>query len=363
MAKKDYYDILGVQKNASDDDIKKAYRKLAHQHHPDKSGGNEAKFKEINEAYQVLSNKEKRTQYDTYGQTFEGAGGGGPSGFGGGFQWDFGGGFGGAEGFADIFGDMFGGGFGGARSARAKTARGEDIQVSLSITLEDAAFGKEKEIQLKRDVQCSHCGGTGGEPKTDIITCETCKGSGEVRKQFRTPFGVMAQAAVCSACHGRGKIPKHKCSSCGGDGIKKETDRFTVKIPHGIETGEAFGVPGKGNAAPFGGGTGNLYVVVSIEKHPRFTRSGDDLQIKLSIPFSQAVFGDKVDVETLHGAIRLKIPAGIQSGTVIRVGGKGMPRKSGYGKGDLLVIAQVHTPERLSKRQKELIEEMKKEGL
>lgn len=361
MAKKDFYHILGVSKSASEDEIKKAYRKLAHQHHPDKTGGDEAKFKEINEAYQVLSSKEKRAQYDTYGQTFEGAGGG-PGGFGGGgFQWDFGGGFGGAEGFSDVFGDMFG--FGGGRGGRARSSRGEDVQVALVIDLEDSAFGKEKEIQIKRNVECSHCGGTGGEPKTDIATCETCKGSGEVRKQFRTPFGVMAQAAVCSACHGRGKIPKHKCATCGGDGIKKETDTFTVKIPQGIDSGEAFGVPGRGNAAPYGGGTGNLYVVVTILKHPGFTREGDDLHAKFLVSFSQVVFGDKVDMETLHGPIRLKIPAGIQSGTVIRVGGKGMPRKGGYGKGDLLVTVQVRTPEKLSKRQKELLEELQKEDL
>lgn len=357
MAKKDYYHILGVQKGASEDEIKKAYRKLAHQHHPDKAGGDEAKFKEVNEAYQVLSNKEKRAQYDTYGQTFEGAGGGGPGGFGGGgFQWDFGG----AEGFQDIFGDMFG--FGG-RGGRARTSRGEDIQVALVIDLEDSAFGKEKEIQIKRNVECGHCGGSGAESKTDMATCDTCKGSGEVRKQFRTPFGVMAQSAECSACHGRGKIPKKKCSSCGGDGIKKETDTFTVKIPQGIDSGEAFGVPGKGNAAPFGGGTGNLYVVVTILKHPGLTREGDDLHAKVFISFPQAVFGDKVDMETLHGPIRLKIPAGIQSGTVIRVGGKGMPRKGGYGKGDLLVTVQVRTPEKVTKRQKELLEELQKEEI
>lgn len=360
MAKKDYYDILGVPRDASDDDIKKAYRKLAHQHHPDKAGGEEAKFKEVNEAYQVLSHKEKRKQYDAYGHAFEGGGAPPGGGFGGGgFQWDFSGANG--EGFSDIFGDFFG--FGGGRGARRKTNQGEDIQASLTIELEDSAFGREKEISLKRAIACERCNGSGAEPKSETISCSHCNGTGAVRKQFRTPFGMMAQDAVCEECHGRGKMPKHTCTACHGQGIKHATDTFTVKIPPGIETGEAFGVAGKGNAAPFGGTVGNLYITVSIAKHSLFIRHGDDLHMKTTVNISQAVFGDKTEVQTLHGSINLKIPAGIQSGTVIRVEGKGMPRRAGYGKGDLLVAVHVHTPTKLTRKQKELLEELKKENL
>lgn len=361
MAKKDYYDILGVSKGASDDDIKKAYRKLAHQHHPDKAGGEEAKFKEVNEAYQVLSHKEKRAQYDAYGHAFEGGGAppGGGGGFGG-FEWNTAGGFN-TEGFSDIFGDFFG--FGGRGGARRRTNQGEDIQASLTIELEDSAFGREKEISLKRAVACERCHGSGAEPKSETISCSHCSGTGEVRTQYRTPFGTMAQNSTCTECHGRGKVPKYKCTSCHGHGITHVADIFTVKIPPGIETGEAFGVAGKGNAAPFGGSVGNLYVTVSVAKHPTFVRQGDDLHTKVSVTISQAVFGDKVGIQTLHGAIDLKIPAGIQSGTVIRVGGKGMQRRAGYGKGDLLVTVNIHTPTKLTRRQKELLEELKKENL
>ncbi|MEK7494237.1 MAG: J domain-containing protein, partial [Patescibacteria group bacterium] len=243
------------------------------------------------------------------------------------------------------------------------TNQGEDIQASLTIELEDSAFGREKEIHLKRAIACERCQGSGAEPKSETISCAHCSGTGEVRKQFRTPFGTMAQNTTCTECHGRGKVPKHKCTSCNGQGIKHATDTFTVKIPPGIETGEAFGVAGKGNAAPFGGGVGNLYISVSIAKHPAFTRHGDDLHMKTTVGISQAVFGDKAEVQTLHGAINLKIPAGIQSGTIIRVEGKGMPRRAGYGKGDLLVAVNIHTPTKLTRRQKELLEELKKEGI
>lgn len=357
---KDYYSILGVSKNASAEDIKKAYRKMAHQHHPDKAGGNEAKFKEVNEAYQTLSDTKKRQHYDTFGSAPQG--GSGPAGNtgygfgGGGFQWDFQGGD-----FSDMFGDIFGGGQNRSRSQRS--ARGEDIEINMTISLEDSAFGAEKEISIKRDVECSHCKGTQGEPKTEIITCSQCKGAGHVTKHYRTMFGNIAQQATCDACHGKGKMPKQKCSVCHGAGIKHETDTFKIKIPAGVDSRQAFTVRGKGNAAPLGAQSGDLYVVVTVTKHPTFIRKESDLSIEMPIHFSQAVFGDKVEVKTLYNSISLKIPAGVQSGNIIKVAGKGMPKTSGFGKGDLLVKIQVQIPVKLSRKQKDLLEELKKEGL
>lgn len=360
---KDYYNILGVSRSASEDELKKAYRKLAHQYHPDKSGGNEAKFKEVNEAYQVLSDKTKRQQYDTYGRTFEGApgpGAGAGQGFGG-FQWDFsGGGFSGAEDISDMFGDFFG--FGGAGRQAGREARGRDVEVALGITLEEAALGQGKEIHLRRHVSCARCAGSGAEPKSDIDTCKTCGGSGHVSKTVRTFFGTMAQTAVCSACHGRGKIPKYKCAECKGEGIRQVSDAFTLQIPAGIRDGETFRVAGKGEAAPYSGKVGDLYVTVRVVEHPRFKREGDHIHTELKIPFSLAVFGGTHEVGTLWGPIHLHIPAGVQSGTVIRAAGKGMPKR-GFGKGDLLVTVNVETPAKLSRKQKELLEELKKEGI
>lgn len=357
---KDYYDILGVSKKASAEDIKKAYRKMAHQHHPDKASGSEAKFKEVNEAYQTLSDTKKRQHYDTFGsapQGGQGHGGAAGHGFGGGgFQWDFQGGD-----FSDMFGDIFGGGQGRTRSHQP--VKGEDIEINMTISLEDSAFGAEKEISIKRDVECAHCKGSQGEPKTEIVSCAHCNGTGHVTKHYRTMFGNIAQSAVCGACHGRGKTPKHKCTACHGAGVKHETDTFKVKIPAGIDSRQAFTVRGKGNALPFGAQSGDLYVAVTVAKHSIFTRKESDLSFDMPVRFSQAVFGDKIEIKTLYDSISLKIPAGIQSGNIIKVSGKGMPRISGFGKGDLLVKVQVETPVKLSKRQKELLEDLKKENL
>ncbi len=355
---KDYYTILNVNKNASGEEIKKAYRRLAHQHHPDKAGGADAKFKEINEAYQVLSDAKKRKQYDTHGSAFESAQGAGAGAGFGGFQWDFQGGD-----FSDIFGDMFG--FGGARE-RAGTRRqtkGEDIQITLPIILEDSAFGAEKEISIKRDVECPHCKGSQAEPKSEIISCVLCNGTGQVSKHYRTVFGTIAQQATCTVCYGAGKTPKHICTVCRGVGTQHKTDTFKIKIPLGIDSQEMFKVSSKGNAAPAGGSSGDLYVGVSLQKHPVFSRTGNDLHYNTSILFSQAAMGDKVEIKTLYGALYLKIPAGIQSENIIKISGKGMPRSSGFGKGDLLVKVRVQTPTQLSRRQRELLEELKKEGI
>jgi len=365
MNGKDYYNLLGVNKNSSEEEIKKAYRKLAHKYHPDKGGGDEVKFKEVNEAYQVLSDKNKRQQYDAYGRVFEGAGappGGG--GFGG-FQWDFGSASGGAGDFADIFEGFFGGSdIFGREKASSKQPKGEDIQIAIKLTLEDSAFGNEKEIHLKRQVECLKCGGSGAESKEDVITCDKCKGSGKVTKQYNAFFGgAFSQVSICQRCFGTGKIPKHKCSRCGGDGIRMETETIKIKIPAGIDSNEMFKISEKGNAAPFGGRSGDLYVITSLIPHSIFQRRGDDLYMDFSIRYSQAVFGDKLEINTLYGGVYLKIPAGIQSGNIIRISGKGMPKRAGYGKGDLLIKVNINTPNKLSKRQKELLEELKKEDL
>ncbi len=366
---KDYYKILGVEKGASESDVKKAYRKMAHKHHPDKGGGDEAKFKEVNEAYQVLGDKQKRAQYDQFGSSgFSGAAGGadagGFSGFQGGGQgvhWDFSGG--GAEGFSDIFEDLFSGGGFGQRRAQKQEKKGADLKTHITIDLKDSAFSEAKEISISRMMRCKECKGSGAEPNTEMIKCSACGGKGTQEKFFKTVFGVMKQQGVCDECLGKGHIPKTKCKKCHGSGIKKEVDTFKIKIPQGISDGEMFKVPKKGNDEPHDGESGDLYVVTTIRPHKIFQRRGDDLTMDLPINFTQAVFGDKVEIETLYKKIKLKIPEGVQSGKVIKAVGYGMPKKHSFGKGDLLVKINVKTPETLTRQQKKLLKELKAEGI
>ncbi|MEA1936691.1 MAG: molecular chaperone DnaJ [Patescibacteria group bacterium] len=373
---KDYYNILGVSKDASDNEIKKAYRKLAHQYHPDKKGGDEAKFKEINEAYQILSDKQKRGQYDQFGSAFNQAGGGAGQGFGGfdfsGFSDAFSGGgpggvkfeFGGdGGGFEDIFSSAFGGG----RRAGREKQRGADIAVDVEISLEDASTGIKKEIEIYISAVCSKCGGSGAEPGSKIKTCKTCNGTGQVRKERRTILGTFAQVGVCDDCHGEGKKPEKNCSQCGGDGKAKANKTITVKIPAGIadgqtirlsEQGEVGFRPSSGKSIP-----GDLYITIHIARHPLFERKGDDIYYRLKTSFSQATLGDNIEIPTLNGKVNLKIPSGIQSGKIIKLKGKGLSHLRGWGKGDLFVVVQIKTPEKLSAKQKQLLEELKKEGL
>jgi molecular chaperone DnaJ len=357
---KNYYEILGVEKSAGDEEIKKAYRKLAHKHHPDKTGGDEAKFKEINEAYQVLSDKQKRAQYDQFGSTFEGAGAGGQgAGFGGGQQ----GGFGFEGDLGDIFGDIFGGG----RSSRARQEKGQDVAVDLEITMEEALEGVEKEIRLYISSSCPKCGGTGAEPGSKLKTCPTCGGAGQIAKQRRTMFGVFAQAEICPDCKGTGERPEKNCTKCAGEGRVKEERNIKVKIPAGIAEGQTIRVSGQGEAGfrPASGKSvpGDLYVTVHIRKHPLFERRGDDLYHKLDVNFTQAALGDSVNVPTLKNKLKLKIPSGIQSGKIIKIAGGGFPHLQGRGRGDMYIIVQIQTPEKLSKKQKSLLEDLRKEGL
>ena len=369
---KDYYKTLGISKDASDDEIKKAFRKLAHKYHPDKGGGDEAKFKEINEAYQVLSDKQKRAQYDQFGSAFEGAGGGAGAGAGGfdfsgfsgggpgGVKFEFGGDGGG---FGDIFGDIFGGGAGGKKQQE----RGNDISVDVEIALEEAVTDTERDINIYLSSVCSKCDGSGAESGSSVRSCKICGGTGQVRKERRTILGTFAQMEVCQDCQGQGEKPEKNCAKCGGDGRTKENKNIKIKIPAGIADGQTIRLSGQGEVGfrPKSGKSvpGDLYITVHISSHHIFERSGDDVIYNLEINFSQAVLGDKIKVPTLYGDVNLKIPSGIQSGKIIKLNDKGLPHLQGRGKGNMFVVVKIKTPGKISKRQKRLLEELKKEGL
>ncbi|MCK4635661.1 MAG: molecular chaperone DnaJ [Candidatus Moranbacteria bacterium] len=354
----DYYKILGVDRGASDDEIKKAYRKLAHKHHPDKKGGDEAKFKEINSAYQVLSDKQKRSQYDQFGQTFNGAGGGQGGGFDpnqfrgqdGGFEFNFGGG----EGFGDIFSDIFGGGGSGGRQSR-----GRDIQVEVEITFAEMISGVQKEIKLYKAIVCKKCGGNGGEVGSKEENCKTCKGSGKIKKMMRTMLGNFAQNVVCHDCKGKGKTFDKKCSQCGGDGRHKEEVAEKIEVPAGINSGQTLAVGGKGEAGENGAPAGDLLVTISVVRDERFERDGDDINSTVHVSFAQAALGDKIDVETVEGSVKMKVPAGTQSGEIYRIRSKGVPKLRGFGRGDHLVKVIVDVPTKLSRKEKKLIEKLR----
>jgi len=366
----DFYKILGVSKGASDDEIKKAYRKLAHKHHPDKQGGDEAKFKEINEAYQVLSDKSKRQQYDQFGST-SGSGGfsaqGGPasgwdfSGFqqggGQGFNFDFG-----SEGFEDIFSDIFGGSFGGGgRRTRAKA--GQDIQVDVEISFEEMVKGAERKIKLRKSVVCDVCHGSGGEPESKEDTCPTCHGSGKVQKMSQSFFGTVSQVIICPTCQGKGKSYSKKCHKCNGDGRVKEEQVIDIQIPAGIQNDQTVSLQGQGEAGEIGARSGDLYVNVHVAPHKHFVREKDDITSKEEITFSQAVLGDKIEVETIEGKMTMKIPSGTQSGDMFRIKEKGVPHLQKRGRGDQLVKIIVNIPKHLSREQKDLMERLKQIGI
>lgn len=367
---KDYYNTLGVGKDASDEEIKKAYRKMAHKYHPDKAGGDEARFKEVNEAYQVLSDKEKRSQYDQFGQTFEQAqsqGQGGFSGFDGfrdfssyaeGFDFNFGGAQGGQGGFSDIFGDIFEqAGFGG-RGRRARAVRGEDIQVDAEISFAEMAHGAEKELELYKRVRCSVCEGGGVEPGSKKVECPTCKGEGQIRTNRRTILGTFQQVSTCPECRGEGKIPEKKCQKCGGDGRVREYEKIKIKIPAGIKNGQTIRLENMGEAGEKGGEAGDLYVNVHVASDNRFERKDDDIHSEAKISFSQAALGDKIEVDTIDGGVKLKIPAGTQSGEIFRLKGHGVKHLSRFGHGDQYVRIQVATPTDLTREERDLFEKL-----
>jgi len=366
---KDYYEILGVSKNASREEIKKAFYKLAHKYHPDK-GGDAEKFKEINEAYQVLSDPEKRAQYDKFGRVFEGVGATpGAEGFSG-FDWSsfdfeepFGFNFSGFNkdfDFSDIFSDFFG----GERRGRDKenAAKGRDLEVSLELTLEEAAFGTKKEVSFKTYVTCEHCKGKGYEPDSKLKTCPLCKGEGVIRESKRTIFGVFTQITDCPKCKGRGKIPEKPCHVCGGDGRLYSKKSLMIDIPQGVRNNETIRIKGEGEAGIFNGPSGDLYVKIKILPHKVFERRNDDLLMNLKIPFPDAALGKEVEIETLDKKkIILKIPPGTDSGEIFRIRGKGIKHFNRSGSGDLFIKIKVETPKNISKKAKELLEELKKE--
>ena len=361
MAHKDYYQTLGVSKSASKDEIKKAFRTLAHKYHPDK-GGDAEKFKEVNEAYSVLSDEKKKAQYDQFGSADAGAGFGGGNPFGGGFGgFDFSGFQQGGQGggfefdIGDLFGDMFGGG----RQTRAP--RGSDIQVDLELSFEDAVFGKEHTFTLNKTSVCEHCGGDGAEKGSELLKCSTCDGKGKVKEIKSTIFGQFESASVCHTCHGKGKVPKVKCSVCKGHGVHRKPTEIKVKIPAGINAGEMVRLSGGGEAIE-GGVSGDLYIRMHVKKHPVFTKVGENLLMDKKIKLTDALLGATYTVATLDGDISLKIPEGVTHGEVLKVKGKGVPY-DGSRRGDILVRVLIDMPHKLSKNARKAIEDLKKEGL
>ena len=356
MSKRDYYEVLGVSKTATQDELKKAYRKLARKYHPDLNKDNpEAaeKFKECNEAYSVLSDEQKRAQYDQFGpEAFENGGmGGGPGAGGfGGF-----GGFGGS-GMEDIF-DMFFGGQGrGGRSNNAGPQRGADLRFDMEMTGEEAAFGVEKEISLKRAERCEHCHGEGAEPGSKVETCPECHGSGYVRFTQNTMFGQMVNERPCSRCHGEGKIISNPCKECGGSGTVKKTKKLKVKIPAGVDNGSRLRVGGEGEAGLKGGPSGDLYVYLYVKPHKFFERDGTTVLCEVPINIVQATLGAEIKVPTLDGQVTMKVPEGTQPGKVMRLKGKGIPSLRGGGRGDQLVRMKVVVPTKLTDKQKDALQ-------
>ncbi|MGI6065136.1 MAG: molecular chaperone DnaJ [Bacillota bacterium] len=352
MSKRDYYEVLGVSRTASEDEIKKAYKKLAKKYHPDLNPDSktaEEKFKEVNEAYEVLSNPDKRAGYDQFGH----AGANGTGGF------DFGGGFGGADfgGFGDIF-DMFFGGTHGGAGQRRGPQRGADLRVDLTITFEEAAFGVEKDVEIPRLENCDVCGGSGAEPGTQPQTCPVCRGSGKVRSAQATPFGQFQTVKTCHRCRGTGTIIENICKHCAGSGKVRKVRKIHVKIPAGVDSGSRLRVANEGEAGELGGPPGDLYVYLSVRPHKVFKRENDDVYCEFPISFVQAALGFEAEVPTLDGKVKLNIPEGTQTGTSFRLRGRGIPKLRGYGRGDHFVKVKVITPTKLNDEQKKLLREL-----
>lgn len=363
--KKDYYAILGVSKNASEDEIKKAFRKLAHQHHPDKEGGDEKKFKEANEAYQVLSDSEKRKKYDQFGADYDKyASHSGhswedfarQSGFGfsgGGVEFDL-------NDLGDMVGEMFG--FGGRRR-QGRASHGSHLQIELTIEFREAAFGVKKDIRITHHVVCARCSGNGAEPGTAIVSCTTCKGAGQVVTLKQTFLGSMQAATPCSACHASGKTAEKPCKECKGGGVVRKEEAVSVHVPAGIDHGETIRLQGQGDAGPSGTPPGDLYITLRVRSDAVFQRDGADLYRSVPVRVSESVLGATVAVETLDGKVDMKVPPGTLSGTKFRLANLGIPYLNRSGRGNLIVSVDVVPPKTLSKKQRDLLEQLKKEGI
>lgn len=361
--KKDYYDILGVARNASPEEVKKAYRRLAHQYHPDKSSGDEKRFKEINEAYQVLGNEQKRAQYDRFGSAFDGNTGSDQGAYYG--AWDFNNfaqgfeGFSGdAHGFNDIFEDMFG--FGG-RGGRAQTPRGRDIAIDVEIPFREAVFGTRRTVLLQKQILCSTCSGDGSEPGTATKRCTSCNGSGTVHETRRSLFGSFTKMRSCSTCAGSGQVPEKPCHSCKGSGVMRGSEEISIEIPSGVNDSEMIKLLGKGEAVP-GGISGDLYIKMHVIPQAQFTRIGNDIATKISLRITDALLGTTSPVDTLDGVVHVRIPAGTEAGSILRIRGKGVPRAHG-GRGDLLITCAIKMPKKVSRKAKQLLEELQKEDI
>ena len=363
MANKNYYDILGVNKNASDDEIKKAYRNLAKKYHPDLNPGNKEaaeKLKEVNQAYGVLSDKTKKQNYDSYGdengpQGFGGFGSGGFSGFGG---------FGGADfgDFGDIFSNIFGGAFGGGRSSRRASAQaqGADIQVKMKLSFVEAAFGVKKNINLNRSETCPHCKGTGAKNGTDFTTCSKCSGTGTVRQAQNTPFGQVVSEGICPDCHGTGKKIKEKCSYCNGNGVTRENRNIEINIPGGIANDQVLTLRGQGEAGRNGGPAGDMQILIQVENHKLLKREGYDVYVDVPISFTEALLGAKVKIPGIDETLELTIPELTQTGTILTVKGKGTKILNKNAYGDLFAKITVELPKSLDKKEKQMLQDLEK---
>jgi molecular chaperone DnaJ len=360
---KDYYNILGISKSASKEEIKKAFYKLAHKYHPDKKEGNEAKFKEVNEAYQVLSNDSKRSQYDQFGSA-DGAPFGGFSAQGGPASgWDFSGFQNGGVEFDfgnlnDIFSDFFGGGMGGGRS---RTRRGRDISTEIQIPFADSIFGITRKILITKTSKCLTCNGVGAKTGSKMETCKTCNGQGKIHEMKRTILGTMSNTKTCDTCFGSGEVPKDICDKCNGKGVLRREEEITIVIPAGIRNGEMIRMTGMGEAVSKGT-SGDLYIKINVASHPIFKREGNDLAMTLNLKLTDALLGTKYPIETLDGKIEVKIPEGVGINEVLRVKGKGVPISKNK-RGDLLIKLNIKLPSKLSRESKKLIEKLKEEGI
>ncbi len=357
---KDYYSILGVDKKAPKEEIKKAFRNLAHKYHPDKKTGDDSKFKEINEAYSILSDDQKRAQYDQYGQTFNGAGpssGSGPSGFDG---FDFSQFTQGGNGFEFDFGDLFGNAFGGG-SRRTQAKRGRDISIDIELSFEDSIFGVERTVLLNKVSKCDVCGGSGAEKGSELITCQICNGKGQIREVKKTFFGQFETTATCEVCQGKGKVPRIKCHACRGAGILKKESEIKVKIPAGIDNGEMMRLTSMGEAVS-GGQAGDLYIKIYVKKHAVFRKDGHNLVMDSDVKLTDALLGGEQVIRTLDGDIKVKIPEGVTHGEILRIKGKGVPMERGH-RGDILIKLHIAIPRKLSREAKKAVEALKKEGV
>lgn len=360
MAKRDYYEVLGIEKGADEKEIKSAFRKLAKQYHPDLNPDNkeaEAKFKEINEAYEVLSDPDKKAKYDQFGHAAfdqsQGFGGAGGAGFN-----DFG------DIFGDIFGDFFGGGFSGGGSSRAQRTgpkAGSDLKIKLDITFEEAAFGTKKEIKINRIEKCNVCDGTGAKKGTAKKTCPTCSGAGSIKTVQRTPFGQFASTKICTTCNGTGEVVEEPCTSCSGTGKEKKSRKLSINIPAGVDTGSVIPLRGEGNHGERGGPAGDLYVYINVKEHELFERDGNDVWCEIPISFAKAAMGGSIEVTTLEGKVKYEVPEGTQPGTVFRLKNKGIKNLRGAGKGDQYVRIKIDVPKKLTEKQKTILEQFAEE--